>query len=109
VRPPFPDTPEELSDLGAPVLALYQELVALRRRHPWLVRARTSVEQLDNRQLVYRSTGAGGEALLVALNLDDADLVAAAPGDWRVEAGPGVVQDGKLRVGGHGWAVLTPR
>jgi cyclomaltodextrinase len=109
VRPPFPDTPEELSDLGAPVLALYQELVALRRRHPWLVRARTRVEQLDNRQLVYRSTGAAGEALLVALNLDDADLVAAVPGEWQVEAGPGGFHGSKVRAGGHGWVVLAPR
>jgi glycosidase len=104
VRPAFPDGPAELSTLGAGVHAVYTELVALRRRHPWLVRARTEPVHLDNRQLVYRS----GEGILVALNLDDAPLdVPLPPGGWAVEAGAADVRDGRLRTGGHGWAVLT--
>ncbi|HEY0360284.1 MAG TPA: alpha-amylase family glycosyl hydrolase, partial [Mycobacteriales bacterium] len=109
VRPEFPSDPAELSTLGAGVLAVYQELVALRRRHPWLVRATTSVEHLDNRQFVYRSTS-DGEGLLVALNLDDAELVRPLPaGEWEPAAGHAEVTDGKLTVAGHGWGVLARR
>jgi glycosidase len=104
VRPPFPDEPGQLSTLGAPTLRLYQELIALRRRHPGLVRARTEVVHLDNTQLVYRS----GDTLLVALNLDDGPLAAPLPaGEWTVEAGTAGVHDGRLTVGPHGWAVLA--
>jgi glycosidase len=104
VRPPFPDDPAGLSPLGADVHALYRELIALRRRHPSLVRARTEVVHLDNRQLVYTS----GAGLLVALNLDDAPLdVPLPPGRWTVEAGSAGVDGGRLRTGGHGWAVLA--
>jgi glycosidase len=109
VRPEFPDDPAELSALGAGVLGVYQELVALRRRHPWLVRATTSVEHLDNRQLVYRSTS-DGQSLLVALNLDDAELVRPLPpGEWERAAGQAEVRGGKLTVPGHGWGVLAGR
>jgi cyclomaltodextrinase len=109
VRPEFPADPAELSTLGAPVLAVFQELIALRRRHPWLVHATTSVEHLDNRQFVYRSTSEDG-SLLVALNLDDAELVRPLPaGEWDVAAGRIECRDGKLTVGGHGWGVLAGR
>ncbi len=81
VRPPFPASPAELSALGAPVLAVHRELVALRRRHPWLVRARTDVLELTNTRLQYRSHAAGG-ALTVTLDLDGApDAV------WTVQEG----------------------
>jgi cyclomaltodextrinase len=107
VRPPFPTGPAELSGIGAPVHQLYRELIALRRRHPWLVRAETRVEHLDNRQLVYRST-ADGAAVLVALNLDDAQFPVDLPaGEWRLEAGQAAVGGSKLMVTGHGWAVLA--
>jgi cyclomaltodextrinase len=108
VRPPFPDDPAELSTVGAGIHAMYQELVALRRRHPWLVRARTEVVHLDNRQLVYRVHGEGD--LLVALNLDDTDLSVPLPaGAWTVEAGPAGAHDGRVTTGPHGWGVLASR
>ena len=107
VRPQFPGSPGELSPLGAPTLAVYQELVALRRRHPWLVRARTEVVHLDNRQFVYRSRG--DTDLLVALNLDDSGLDVPLPSGagWTVEAGSAGVDGDRLTVGSHGWAVLA--
>ena len=37
VRPPFPETPAELLPFGAETLAVYQDLVRVRRDHPWLV------------------------------------------------------------------------
>ena len=108
VRPPFPDDPAELSTVGAGIHAMYQELVALRRRHPWLVRAHTEVVHLDNRQLVYRVHGEGD--LLVALNLDDTDLSVPLPaGAWTVEAGPAGAHDGRVTTGPHGWGVLASR
>ena len=50
---------------------LHQFLIGLRRRHPWLHRATTEATLLDNRRYVYVSRN-GDDALLVALNLDDA-------------------------------------
>jgi glycosidase len=81
VRPPFPVSPAELSRLGEPVLALHRQLVGLRRRHPWLVRARTQVQELTNTQLRYRSHSPDG-AVTVTLDLD-----AAPESAWTVQEG----------------------
>lgn len=81
VRPPFPDSPAELSDLGAPVMELHQRLIGLRRRHPWLVRARTEVGELTNTRMSYVCTGDGGR-LTVTL-----DLTAGPGGSWSVDEG----------------------
>lgn len=70
VRPAFPDRPEGLSPLGAPMMRLHQELIALRRRHPWLVTARTEVRHLDNRSYGYEAVGPDGQRLAVDLHLD---------------------------------------
>ena len=64
VRPRFPDSPEQLSTLGAPLYAAHQELIGLRRRHPWLVAATTTVLALDNTHLTYRSTASDGSDFL---------------------------------------------
>jgi cyclomaltodextrinase len=40
VRPAFPAAPSDLSRAGWPVYHLHQELISLRRRNPWLHRAR---------------------------------------------------------------------
>ena len=74
VRPAFPDMPDGLADLapaGGWMYRAHQDLIGLRRRHPWLVEARTVREHLDNRHYVYRSVSAdGGHQLLVDLRLD---------------------------------------
>ncbi|WP_299518157.1 alpha-amylase family protein [uncultured Serinicoccus sp.] len=57
IRPALPATPAELGDDGAWMLSLHRELVGLRRRHPWLARARTQVEDRSNEQLTYVSSG----------------------------------------------------
>ena len=64
VRPAFPATPAELPPDGWPVYRLHQELIGLRRRHPWLHRARTEQLHLANEVLAYQvSAGdAGGLA-----------------------------------------------
>jgi glycosidase len=81
VRPPFPDDPSRLSTLGADVLALHRELIGLRRRHPWLVRARSRVLEVTNTALRYESAAAG-HRLTVGLALD------APPGPgWTIDEG----------------------
>lgn len=68
VRPAFPTDPGTLPDGADPdVLSLHQELIGLRRRHPWLHTARTDVEDVTDERLVYRSHGDGG-ALRVILD-----------------------------------------
>ena len=41
VRPAFPATPADLAPFGWPTYRLHQDLIGLRRRHPWLVGARS--------------------------------------------------------------------
>ena len=109
VRPAFPATPEELSSLGDGVFALHQELVALRRRHPWLQRATTTAEQLTNETLLYAARGRDGERLLVALHVGDAPVRLRLPGGrWTREAGTAEVAAGGLQVPAYGWGVLAP-
>lgn len=106
IRPALPAHPEDLSPLGEPTLRLHQELIGLRRRHPWLHSAHTSVVELANATMVYDATGDGGERLRVALNLSDDGYTIDADG-LSLQAGsashPG---DGHLVVDPHGWAVL---
>ena len=90
IRPVFPDSPEELSTLGADLYRAYQQLVAVRRRFPWLHSARVETDELRNGFLRYRvtatdaalvddaaealgETGASGEmpSLVVELNLEN--------------------------------------
>jgi glycosidase len=86
-----------------PVLRLHQELIGLRRRHPWLHRARTTQVTLTNTTFVYEVRD-GDDALLVALNLDDEPLdrpggeVLASDDETR----------GRSDVAPHGWAVIAP-
>ncbi|MDU0349183.1 alpha-amylase family protein [Actinomyces sp. MRS3W] len=84
VRPAFPGRPEDLSSLGAPMLRLHQELIALRRRNPWLTTARTTATHLDNRDYAYDVVGAGGQKLHVALQLDPTPTAEITDADGRV-------------------------
>ena len=61
VRPAFPASPAELPVEGSRMFRAHQDLIGLRRRHPWLVSARTDVVELTNARYVYRSRGDGGE------------------------------------------------
>ena len=71
VRPKFPDSPAELSTLGEPTYRLHQALIALRRRNPWLMDARTEAVKLENKHFVYRSTSADAQhSLTVDFNIE---------------------------------------
>lgn len=81
IRRPFPAQPSDLSADGQPTFRLYQELIALRRRHPWVADGTLKTLHVANRALAYQVTGQGGQRLLVALNLDDAPVSLDLP--WR--------------------------
>jgi cyclomaltodextrinase len=88
VRPPFPAEPADLAPYGQPVLQLHQELIGLRRRHPWLHQARTRAVRLANEQYAYEVTD-GTHRIVVCLNVGDepAEVTAGArldPHSYRV-------------------------
>ena len=109
VRPEFPPRPPDPGDLdgGArSLLEAHRELIALRRRHPWLVRAHTDVVQLANEQVVLRS-GTAGEAVVVALNLGSAPVELPAADATALACGNGRLAGGRVSLPARGWAVLT--
>lgn len=108
VRPAFPAAPSDLSRAGWPVYHLHQELISVRRRNPWLHRARTEVLTLSNEHLVFEARGDGG-TLVVALNLsgDAADLaVPRSAGGLVAGRGEKPADRDAVRLPAHGWAVL---
>lgn len=85
VRPAFPDTPRELADWGQDIFRAYQELIALRRRTPWLVTATTKALHVENARYLYRvqATG-GGEFLDVHVDLTEVPAVTIRDMEGRV-------------------------
>jgi cyclomaltodextrinase len=109
VRPPFPATPAELAPFGRPTFALHQELIGLRRRHPWLHRAKTRIVHLTNEHLVYEVSD-GSQRLLVALNIGDVAAGLPAPQVGELLAGVGEIRepahpDTRLHIDPACWAV----
>ncbi|MEW9528418.1 alpha-amylase family glycosyl hydrolase [Microbispora sp. NPDC049125] len=108
IRPAFPGTPAALAPYGWPVYRLHQDLIGLRRRHPWLVRARVKVVHLDNTAFAYHLVNPdGGPGLVVVLNVSDHPFtLPSVSGSARRRllgsADSGAPED----VGPHGWAVL---
>jgi cyclomaltodextrinase len=115
IRPEFGAPPLHVDDFGSSVFALHQYLIGLRRRHPWLHRARTTAVRLANAHYVYE-TRSGDDALIVALNLTDdpAELRLSDldRGEALVLAGTGAPPEevvGDTTVAPHGWLILAPR
>ncbi len=107
IRPEFPEAgPAALSPLGEDTHRLHQELIGLRRRHPWLHRARTATLHLTNTALVLECAADGGR-LVITLNLDDAALGHEVPGVAEVLAGEAHLSGRQVTVPPHGWAVLS--
>jgi glycosidase len=107
IRPAFPDSPAGLAPDGWPVYRLHQDLIGLRRRHPWLVHARTNVLHLENEALGYAAADpGGGPGLAVLLNISDRPFTFPPAG----LAGKRILASGDSgggeRVEPHGWAVL---
>ncbi|ANS79446.1 Neopullulanase [Serinicoccus hydrothermalis] len=57
IRPALPSGPDALAEDGAWMQSLHRSLIALRRQHPWLARARTSVDERSNEAITYTSSG----------------------------------------------------
>ncbi len=81
IRPAYPGGPGELAPWGWWMYRRHQELLALRRRHRWLVRARTTVRELTNERIRYDAAEPDGPGRL-SVELD----VAGSP-QVRVWAG----------------------
>ena len=105
IRPQFPSSPADLSPLGESTYRLHQELIGLRRRHPWLHRARTTTAP-DQHDAVYE-VRAGDHRLVTALNLDDTPLEHDVAGISEVLAGVARLDGSAVTVAPHGWAVLS--
>lgn len=69
VRPPLPESPEQLAAPGWWLYRLYQALIALRRRHPWIGWGTLAVGQTTNETLHY-TVSEGEDLLEVHLDLD---------------------------------------
>lgn len=106
VRPAFPESRDGLAPYGWPVFDLHKRLIGVRRRHAWLVRARTTAEHLTNTAAALVSTD-GAERLITLLNVGD------EPYDFPIDtAGLRVVEshDGNrspTTVAPHGWSILA--
>ena len=112
IRPAFPATPALLAPFGWPTYRLHQELIGLRRRHPWLHRARSRATELHNTDFIFE-VSCENDRLWVALNLADAPVTRAIPasveklaGDLAV-AGTGATSE--IAIPAHGWGVLAGR
>jgi glycosidase len=107
IRPQFPADPGELAGDGRPHYRLHQDLIGLRRRHPWLVRARTTVTTLTSTTMVYTAAG-GDDAVAVALNTADGPAEAdLPPGGWRHAAGTGLIDGRRVRLPAAGWTIAS--
>lgn len=101
IRPELPDAPGQVGDRDPDTWSVYQRMISLRRRFPWLTRATIRTEQVANGHLVVHATSDAG-ALTLGLNLDDTP--------FRLPHGGPVVESGApvedQSVAPHSWAVL---
>jgi cyclomaltodextrinase / maltogenic alpha-amylase / neopullulanase len=108
IRPAFPAGPGLLAPDGWPVYRLHQRLIGFRRRHPWLVGARTEVRHLSNTALAFASSAAEG-SVLVLLNVGDEPFRFPVDADGlevAVTPDHGAAAD-PLLVPPHSWIVLA--
>ncbi|TKV56912.1 DUF3459 domain-containing protein [Nakamurella flava] len=68
VRPEMPSTPAEVADDDG-LRSVYERLIGVRRRHPWLLRAHVEMQDLADERARLRATSADGQSLVLALNL----------------------------------------
>jgi len=115
VRPEFTASPTDLDAAGGDTLALHRYLIGLRRRHSWLHEARSRTLHLENRGYTYVSRR-GDDALVVALNIDDAPMTLPveqlAGGAAEIIAGSGAPPPQLVNqtvVPPHGWLILAVR
>nr|WP_294692855.1 alpha-amylase family glycosyl hydrolase [uncultured Friedmanniella sp.] len=102
IRPEMPGAPSEVPHADAEIWSVYQRMIGLRRRQPWLTRASTSTSAVANEHLLVHATD-GDHRLTLALNLADAPFPLPPGLGAALEAGA-PVRDGAVTP--HSWAVL---
>ncbi|GAA2615009.1 alpha-amylase family glycosyl hydrolase [Paractinoplanes durhamensis] len=108
IRPEFPPTPAGLGPDGLDIQSLHQQLIGIRRRNPWLVRAAAEVHTLGDGVLAYTLKAEEGH-LAVALNFGDRRAAAKLPpAAWKHEAGDATIDpSGATDLAPFGWSVAT--
>ncbi|MEC5183040.1 cyclomaltodextrinase [Cryobacterium sp. MP_3.1] len=109
IRPAYPASPADLPSadqdpVAAATFVLHQELIGLRRRHPWLHTATSRPLTLTNTGYVIEATD-GIQRLVVALNLGDEALAVATDAAERL-AGAADASPAGHTVPPHGWAIF---
>ncbi|GAA3955276.1 alpha-amylase family protein [Actinoplanes auranticolor] len=110
VRPAFPAEPAGLAPYGWPLYHLHQELIGLRRRHPWLHHARTRAVHLTNEQFAYEAAD-GSRKVIVALSVGAAAAELPVPYGKSILNGTAELRragsaDAAVILPANGWAVL---
>ncbi|MFD1718633.1 alpha-amylase family glycosyl hydrolase [Georgenia deserti] len=108
VRPAFPAQPPGPGDLADhPIWRAHRDLIAVRRRNPWLHEAATDVVDVAHTWLVLR-TGTDGAAVVTALNIADDGARLPAADATVLLAGSGELDEhaATVTVPPRGWAVL---
>jgi cyclomaltodextrinase len=110
IRPAFPTTPADLAPFGWPTYRLHQQLIGLRRRHPWLGLARGRVIELRNTDLTFEAFYEENR-LWVVLNLADAPIVRGISAALEKLAGDVAVRrkgaKTEITLPSHGWGILA--
>ncbi len=70
IRPPLPATPADLLPFGEPHLRAHQQLIGLRRRHPYLFEGRVEILEVANKEITYRTHGPDGQFLETRVELE---------------------------------------
>jgi cyclomaltodextrinase len=112
IRPTFPPPDADLDPRESATVDLHRQLVGVRRRHPWLHQASTTVPELANEQAVFVSRR-DDDWLAVALNLSGAAVSLPVPAAAQVLAGDAELHDpgsdgAQVAVGPNGWVVVGP-
>ena len=109
IRPAFPSDPSQLIPNVRWSYQLHQRLIGFRRRHPWLVRARTVTEHLVPSAMALRASGDGGQLVLLLNAGDDPYRFPLDPGPLTVAeaAEAGAAPDDLLLVPPHSWTILS--
>lgn len=108
IRPPFPARPGEVPGHGGAHHRLHQDLIGVRRRHPWLVRARSTAATLTNTAFSY-TVESGPERLGVVLNAGEEPAKVSLPAaGWTCVAGDAAFSGDGAVVPPSGWAIAEP-
>jgi len=110
IRPAFPARPADLAPFGWPVYVLHQELIGVRRRHPWLHRAQSRVIEIRNTDLMFEAFTQDSR-LWVALNVADSAVTRslAATAD-KLAGNAAITKKGgstEIVLPPHGWGIFV--